>query len=81
MRRIILLCGLLLATVWAFWPTLADMTHKWSTDDHYSHGYLVPVFAAVLLWLRRDRLVVARLGMSWRGMVLIVASAGCSPRN
>ena len=75
MRRIILLCGLLLATVWAFWPTLADMAHKWSTDDHYTHGYLVPVFAGVLLWLRRDQFDVAQLGTSWWGIVPIVASA------
>ncbi len=42
--------------VWAFGSTLAELAHVWSTNDQYSHGYLVPGFALLLLWLRRDRL-------------------------
>lgn len=42
--------------LWAFGSTLADLVHIWRTNDQYSHGFLVPGFAAVLLWLRRDRL-------------------------
>lgn len=44
------------AIAWAYWPTLAVMARRWTHDAQYSHGYLVPVFAAVLLGLRRDRL-------------------------
>lgn len=42
--------------VWAFAGTLAELVHVWRTNDQYSHGFLVPVFALVLLWLRRDKL-------------------------
>jgi exosortase len=42
--------------IWANWTTLADSAHRWNTDPSYSHGWLVPVFAVVLLWLRRDQL-------------------------
>ncbi len=42
--------------VWAFWPTLTELFHVWSSDPQYSHGFLVPVFAAFLLWMRRDQL-------------------------
>lgn len=42
--------------LWAFGSTLADLAHVWRTNDQYSHGFLVPGFALVLLWLRRDRL-------------------------
>src|SRR5712691_10151975 len=48
----------LLATafVWAYWPTLNDLGKRWHTDPQYSHGFLVPLFAAFLLWQRRNRL-------------------------
>lgn len=42
--------------VWAFGSTLAELSRVWSTNDQYSHGYLVPGFALLLLWLRRDQL-------------------------
>lgn len=46
---------LLLAAVaavvgWAFLPTFEFMADKWVTDPQYSHGFLVPLFSAYLLW-------------------------------
>jgi exosortase len=35
---------------------LADLAHVWRFNDQYSHGFLVPGFALLLLWLRRDKL-------------------------
>lgn len=49
------------ALLWSYATTLADVAERWSTDPQYSHGYLVPLFAAVLLWLRRDQLAGAGL--------------------
>src|SRR5579884_444603 len=46
---------------WAFASTLTDLAHVWRTNDQYSHGFLVPGFALVLLWLRRDKLDRASL--------------------
>jgi exosortase len=46
---------------WAFASTLADLALIWRTNDQYSHGFLVPAFAVVLLWLRRDKLNGASL--------------------
>ncbi len=43
-----------MAFVWAYGPTAAVMADKWATDPQYSHGFLVPVFAAYLLWHRRQ---------------------------
>jgi exosortase len=50
---VVVLLGCLL---WAFGSTLAELTQVWKTNEQYSHGYLVPAFALLLLWLRRDRL-------------------------
>ncbi len=40
--------------VWAYWPTLKLLVDTWNREPDYSHGFLVPVFAVVFLWIRRD---------------------------
>jgi exosortase len=70
-----ILAGLLVASLaWAYWPTLYDLERTWSRDPRYSHGYLVPVFALYLLWLRRAHRS-DQIGSSWIGLVLICAGA------
>jgi len=48
------------------------MAERWSSDPQYSHGFLVPLFAAVVLWSRRSRLRGARLESSWWGLAFFV---------
>lgn len=62
------------ALLWASWPALVEMAYRWWHDPQYSHGYLVPVFAGVLLWLRRERLARVTEGSYWGGVLLIAAS-------
>jgi exosortase len=52
------------------------MAAKWSNDPQYSHAYLVPGFALLLLWLRRRQLSAAWPGVNWWGMVPLVAGVG-----
>jgi exosortase len=59
--------------LWAYGNTLVEMARAWNTHAEYSHGYLVPGFAAVLLWLRRDRLDRTALQPSWWGLPLLAA--------
>jgi hypothetical protein len=60
--RVLVTAGLVTAALtWAYWTTLGDMVRRWSTDATYSHGYLVPVFAALLLYARRGLLDPHRL--------------------
>src|SRR6516162_5895350 len=59
--------------LWAFWTTLGDAAQRWAHDPQYSHGYLVPAFAALLLWLRRRHLDRAAVAPSWWGLPLILA--------
>jgi exosortase len=68
----LLLGGLLL---WAYWLTLAAIADKWSTPQ-YSHGYLVPLFAAALLWLRRGKISPSSFRPSWWGAVFLALGAG-----
>jgi exosortase len=72
----VVLAGLLgMGVLWAYWPTLREMAKRWSTDPRYAHGYLVPAFALVLLWLRRDQLAaLAPRPSCWGGLALIGAA-------
>src|SRR6266704_1616075 len=50
----LLALGILGAVIgWTFWPTIAELGHKWFHDPGYSHGILVPLFAMYVLWVRR----------------------------
>lgn len=66
----------LLVVTWAYWPCLTEMYQIWKTNAQYSHGYLVPAFAAVLLYLRRDKLVMAEARPSWWGLPFLAVAAG-----
>jgi exosortase len=43
-------CGVL----WSYWSTLVAMRERWDADSLYSHGYVVPVVVAGMLWWRRS---------------------------
>jgi hypothetical protein len=50
----------------AFRPSLSWLVERWSASDGYfSHGPLVPVASAWLVWSGRARLRAARGGGSW----------------
>lgn len=72
-----LLAGALLvgALVWAYWPALARVAQRWVSDPQYSHGYLVPAFAVVLLWLRRQQLADITPRFSLWGLPLLLAGS------
>ncbi|HYV36149.1 MAG TPA: exosortase/archaeosortase family protein, partial [Gemmataceae bacterium] len=63
--------------VWVWWPTLADTASRWGDQSQYSHGFLVPPFAMILLWLRRDMLrkKPGRPAALW-GMGFLLAGLG-----
>jgi exosortase len=57
--------------LWAYWPTLAEITARWNHDPQYSHGYLVPVFAIALLWFRRHLIPELPLRPKTWGLALV----------
>jgi exosortase len=61
---------------WAYWPTLSELVQRWSTQEHYSHGFLVPVFALYLLWQRREMTRSAEFVPSMWGVACVVLGAG-----
>jgi exosortase len=49
------------------------MAARWSHSPQYSHGFLVPLFALYLLWLRRGRRPAFAPPYCWWGVLLVVA--------
>jgi exosortase len=66
----------LLVLAWAFWPTFVDLAQVWKLNPQYSHGWLVPIFAAVLLYSRRDRLDMSAFSPSWWGVPVLALGVG-----
>ncbi|MBI3461795.1 MAG: archaeosortase/exosortase family protein, partial [Planctomycetes bacterium] len=60
------------ALVWSYWPTLVELEWNWSTSPQYSHGYLVPLLGAGMLWWRRDGLRKVSPRTNWWGLGLLV---------
>ena len=58
------------AAAWAYWPALTNLAARWWSDPHCNHGFLVPAFAAGLLWLRRDRRPVVGGDFAWGAVPL-----------
>jgi exosortase len=61
--------------IWAFLSILTDLWGIWATNPQYSHGYLVPLFAAYVLYARREQLRLDEMRPSFFGAALLVAGA------
>ena len=69
----LLLVGVLLAL---YAPVLRILLDQWYRDPDYSHGFLVPLLSAYLIWQRRDKLrQVPRRPSLW-GMVIVLGALG-----
>ena len=63
--------GILIAAV-AFGGALFELFKRWTTQEEYSHGFLIPVVTAWLLWIRRDALLASLGRPAWSGAILIL---------
>ncbi len=59
-----------------FSGSLLELVRRWSTQEEYSHGFLIPIIALWLLWSRRHALAASISRPSWIGPVLILLAAG-----
>lgn len=68
--RAVVTAGLALTLAWVFWPSFLPMAERWG-EARYSHGYLVPLFSAYLLWSRRGMLAAGLAPSRWGLPVLL----------
>ena len=66
------LAGVAFAAV--FFDVARNLVADWSTDDNYSHGFLVVPVALFLAWERRAALTAAALRPSALGLAVVVGS-------
>ena len=59
----------------AFGDALLELVSRWNKQEEYSHGYLIPLVSAWLLWMRRDALTANIGEPSYLGCVLILIAA------
>ena len=61
---------LVLAAVFVFFysSSIEYLTRTWYSQEDYQHGFFVPAFALVLLWIRRDMIVPFSGRGSWWGL-------------
>lgn len=71
-RPLVTLCGLTVLLLLSYMNTLRIISTAWSAPE-YSHGWLVPLFAGVLLWLRREPIGEATPTSRWCGVGLLAA--------
>jgi len=68
--------------LWGYYPTLLAMVQKWASDPQYSHGFLVPLFSAYLIYRRcqlEAEVPPRSRGAEWAvplGLLLLALAAG-----
>ncbi len=73
LKPALLFAAALLAVLFlTHWATISTMVDRWSHDPQYSHGFIVPLFALVVLWSRRDLLKSVTWTPAWIGLGLLV---------
>jgi len=68
----VLLLGV--AVILLYFPVLRVLVQQWWDDPNYSHGFLVPVFCAYVLWERRRELSELAPKPVSAGLVVVLGS-------
>lgn len=55
----------------SFFEAVHSMISKWSNQEEYGYGYLIPVITAFLIWQRKNQLAAMEFRSSWWGLALI----------
>jgi exosortase len=64
------------ALLWAYWPTLLTLAERWTHNAQYSHGFVVPLFSLLVLWLRRGSFPTGPLRPTWWAVPVLLLAAG-----
>jgi len=63
------LIGALMAAL--YFRVLAKLVMTWWINPDFSHGFLVPIFAAYLVWAKRKTLLNTRVAPTWNGIAVV----------
>jgi len=54
--------------------TILEMIKNWVRDDNFSHGFLIPLVSAFMIWQKRDLLTQQKINPSTWGIIIILAA-------
>lgn len=63
------LIGMLVAAT--YYRVLGKLVADWWNIPDFSHGFLVPIFAAYLVWTKRKTLLETKIAPTWSGIALV----------
>ncbi|MCA9056990.1 MAG: exosortase/archaeosortase family protein [Planctomycetaceae bacterium] len=69
--------GFCLLTAWMFRELLSASVSRWTHEPQYSHGFVVPLMALGLGWMRRDLIASGRARSGPAGLVLLGSGILC----
>ncbi|MCF8034416.1 MAG: exosortase [Desulfarculaceae bacterium] len=58
---------------WIYTPHVWGMVNNWWVDPNYSHGFLVPLISAYLIWRQRKQLAEVAAGPNYFGLAVVAA--------
>ncbi len=61
-------------TGYLYYGILGRLIGDWWTDPNFSHGFLIPVFSAFVIWQNRKQFAAFHPAPSWSGLVVIAGS-------
>ena len=70
-RTRLLALAMLFIAVFAYREALLELVRRWTTQEEYSHGFLIPLITAWLLWSRRKVLYASIGRPAWTGVALV----------
>jgi exosortase D (VPLPA-CTERM-specific) len=71
-RSWILIAAAFAVALTVFHAGVLRMADTWFSREEYSHGVLIPIIAAFLIWQRKPELQQARFVGSWAGVGIVV---------
>jgi len=75
MLRVYAAAGVLAAAfVWSYFSVIVELVRDWSTDENFSHGFLIAPLALYFVWKRRSELRGLPVRPSAVGLLVIAAS-------
>lgn len=73
-----LIVGGFIALLPTFWGGISELIGRWDLQEEYSHGYMIPLVTAYLIWQRRDLLKTLEFKPSWAPVGLVGLGLGIS---
>jgi exosortase len=62
------------AFAWTYWPVIPPLVTQWWNEDEYSHGFLIPIIAAWLIWLKREDIARQPMVPAYTGLAAMAGA-------